>query len=287
MDALLLSAGEVVIDQNSALNINDEQDDNQPLVSVFMPVYNQELYIAAALDSILSQTYKNYEIVISDDCSRDLTPIIVKQYADKFPEKIRFYKLSNENLGSRHFELLLKQCKGEYVCLFSGDDIMYPEKIKQQMNDVLRFGLSFHAHSVDCIDGQGVIFSEKLALKNQFFKGNSNFIVNGTPTAGCSWLVKRSLAKFDQSLGFLHDLDMVICALRDKRLSYVCAEKLGAYREIETSWSKNLNWKDYLRAYSNLTKAWIKSKMYSECLWLALRVLLRLPKLPFKIAKMK
>lgn len=276
-----------MVDRNNFLNINEGQGGNKPLVSVFMPVYNQELYVAAALDSILSQTYENYEIVISDDCSRDLTPIIVRQYADKFPEKIRFYKLSNENLGSRHFELLLKQCKGDYVCLFSGDDVMYPEKIRRQMDDVLRFKLSFHSHSVDFIDRSGIIFGEMGVPKAQFHKSNYDFIINGIPTAGCSWLVKRSHAKFDQSLGFLHDFDMVIRVLGDGRLGYIGTEKLGAYRLTKASWSNSLSWRDYLKAYSNLTKAWIQSRMYSECLWLVLRVLIRLPRLKLKVTRMK
>lgn len=260
---------------------------NYPLVSVFMPVYNQERYVAAALDSVLNQTYDNYEIVISDDCSQDLTPIIVKQYAEKFPEKIRFYKLSSENLGDRHFQLLKDKCRGDYICMFAGDDIMYPEKIERQMDDVLKFGLSFHGHSVDCIDGSGVIFSEMAIPQDRHYGGNGNFIVNGNPTAGCSWLVKKSYVKFDQSLGFLHDLDMVIRVLRDRRLGYICSKKLGAYRVTETSWSRNLNWSDYFRAYSNLTRAWVQSRMFSECLWLFLRVLIRIPKLPLKIWKRK
>ena len=258
-----------------------------PLVSVFMPVYNQELYITAALDSVLCQTYQNYEIVISDDCSHDLTPVIVGQYAEKFPEKIRFHKLSNHNLGGRHFELLLKECKGDYVCMFAGDDIMYPEKIQRQMDDVQRFGLSFHGHSVDCIDEFGVTFSEMGAPKDQFNRGNCKLILNGIPAAGCSWLVKRSHAKFDQSLGFLHDFDMVIRVLRAERLGYICTEKLGAYRVTKKSWSRNLNWRNYLRSYSNLLNVWLKSKMYSECVWLILRVLARLPARALKLLKLK
>ena len=276
-----------MIDQDKYSTENEVQVSAQPLVSVFMPVYNQEFYVAAALESALKQTYKNYEIVISDDCSDDSTPIIVKQYADKFPEKIRFYKLSNENLGTRHFELLLKKCKGDYVCMFSGDDIMYPEKIRRQMDDVLQFRLSFHGHSVDCIDGLGGIFSEMGVPKDRIFSSNSNFIVNGVPVAGCSWLVKRSHAGFDKSLSFLHDFDMVIRTLQNKRIGYVCSEKLGAYRVTENSWSRNLNLQSYFRAYFNLTKAWIQSRMYSECLWLVLRLLVRLPKLKLKISHFK
>ena len=284
---LPFSIGFLVADQNLPLSSIDTPVSDLPLVSVFMPVYNQAHYVAASLDSVINQTYENFEIVISDDCSHDLTPIIVKQYAEKYPDKIRFYKLSNENLGNKHFELLLKQCKGDYVCMFSGDDIMYPEKIKKQMYDVLRLGLSFHGHSVDCINASGQIFSEMGTTENRFFRSNSSLILNGNPTAGCSWLVRRSFAHFNQSLGFLHDLDMVIKVLGAGRLGYICVEKLGAYRVTNTSWSKNLSWNDYLRSYTNLLKAWIQSKMYSECVWLVLRVLVRLPKLPLKILKMK
>lgn len=250
---------------------------NHPLVSVFMPVYNQERYVAAALDSALNQTYKNYEIVISDDCSKDLTPIIVSDYAQRFPDKISFHKLSTENLGDGHFPLLLEKCKGEYICMFAGDDIMYPEKIARQMNDVQQFGLSFHSHSVDCIDDAGLIFGDIKVSRNRVFKGNGYCILNGVPTAGCSWLVKKSHTTFTPSLSFLHDFDMVIRVLMDGRVGYVCNEKLGAYRVTPKSWSRNLNFRNYMTAYINLCSAWLASRMYSECLWLILRVLVRLP----------
>jgi len=252
---------------------------NTPLVSVFMPVYNQERYIAAALDSVLNQTYKNYEIVISDDCSQDSTPIIVKQYADKFPEKINFYKLTNKNLGGdAHFELLLKKCKGDYVCMFSGDDIMYPEKIDRQMSEIIEFDLACHGHAVNCIDESGEIFGEIQQTKNKFYTRNKTFIVDGVPAVATSWIVKRSCAQFNPTLGFLHDLDMIVRALRSGRLGYVSRDKLGAYRISSSSWSRNLNWKNYFVSFSNLFIVWIKSKMYTECIWLILRVSIRLPR---------
>ena len=249
---------------------------NLPLVSVFMPVYNQELYITAALDSVLSQTYINYEIVISDDCSHDSTPEIVKQFADKYPQKINFYKLSNQNLGDRHFGLLLQKCKGEFVCMFSGDDIMHPEKIARQINEVLLFGLSFHGHSVDCIDKKGAVFSNMGPIENKLFKGNGLFILNNIPTAGCSWMVQRSYAQFGAMNGYLHDFDMVIRVLQDGRVGYVSTEKLGCYRVTNTSWSNNLVLKDYLRAYCNTFVCWMKSGLYTECLLLAVRIIMRL-----------
>ncbi len=249
-----------------------------PLVSVFMPVYNQELYIAAAIDSVLQQSYENYEIVISDDCSSDQTPVIVEQYAKKFPEKIKLQKLANKNLGQAHFEALLKRCRGEYVCMFSGDDIMYPDKIERQIIKVLELGLSFHGHAVDCIDKNGIIFSEICPQKNFYIKSNYKLIITGIPVAGCSWLVKKSCVEFAQSLSFLHDFDMVIKCLRFGRSGFISNEKLGQYRITQESWSRNLSWRNYLYAYFNLLISWIKYQMYLEIFFLLLRVIMRLQK---------
>jgi teichuronic acid biosynthesis glycosyltransferase TuaG len=261
---------------------------NKPLVSIFMPVYNQQLYIAAALDSALNQTYENYEIVISDDCSNDSTPIIVKKYAEEFPNKINFYKLANNNLGGdAHFELLLKKCKGDYICMFAGDDIMYPEKITRQMEEIMKYDLACHGHAVDCIDESGAIFSQIQNSENRFYTGNKTFIVNGVPAAATSWIVKRAYAQFNPTLGFLHDLDMIIRALRNRRIGYVSVEKLGAYRVASSSWSRNLNWRNYLISFSNLFISWMKSGMYAECIWLILRVLIRIPNRILKLVKNK
>jgi teichuronic acid biosynthesis glycosyltransferase TuaG len=268
--------------------MNNGSSIRQPLVSVFMPVFNQERYVAAALDSALNQTYQNYEIVISDDCSVDSTPIIVNKYAEEFPEKINFYKLTNKNLGGdAHFELLLEKCKGEYVCMFSGDDIMYPEKISQQMKEIMQFDLACHGHAVNCINESGAIFSEIQNSENKFYTGNKGFIIDGVPAVATSWIVKRSYAQFNPALGFLHDLDMMVKVLRNGRICYVSTDKLGAYRIASSSWSRNLNWKNYLITFSNLLIDWFKSGMYTECIWMILRILVRLPSKLLKNLKKK
>ncbi len=259
---------------------------NEPMVSVFMPVYNQERYICAALDSVLTQNYPNFEIVISDDCSIDSTPLIVKNYADKFPEKIKFYKLSDKNLGGdKHFELLLQKCRGDYVCMFAGDDIMYPKKISNQMSEILKFNLSCHGHSVDCIDKDGIIFSEISNANNKFFFGNKSLILNGVPAAASSWIVKKEFVSFNPTIGFLHDFDMIIKVLKNGRVGYMSNQKLGAYRITSASWSRNLKMQDYLMAYTKLLLAWIKSKMYLESFFLIVRVLIKITTKIYKFIK--
>lgn len=105
-----------------------------PLVSILLPVYNAEKHIEECLNSILCQTYKNFEIVISDDSSQDRTQDILKEYKNKYPKIIRLY-LQKKNLGiTANCNFLLSKCEGEYICFFAGDDVMLPTKIEKQLH---------------------------------------------------------------------------------------------------------------------------------------------------------
>ncbi len=102
------------------------------MVSVLIPAYNQEKYISAAIKSVLSQTYNYLQIIIGDDCSSDNTYNVIQELAKKDNRVIHY---SNENnLGiCANFNKLFDKAKGEYIVFFSGDDIMYPEKIELQL----------------------------------------------------------------------------------------------------------------------------------------------------------
>ena len=105
----------------------------QPLVSVFMPTYNHEDFIADALDSVLSQDYENIEIIVGDDASTDKTPQIIREYIQKYPNRIKAI-FNPRNLGvTRNCNVILEHCTGEYVAFFSGDDLFLPGKIKKQV----------------------------------------------------------------------------------------------------------------------------------------------------------
>lgn len=99
------------------------EDKKTPKVSVIVLTYNQEDTIGEALDSILAQEAPfDYEIVVSDDCSYDSTARICRDYADFYPDKIRF-RQTPANLGLvRHYYDTLKLCRGEYIADCAGDD---------------------------------------------------------------------------------------------------------------------------------------------------------------------
>ena len=99
-------------------------DEKKPKVSVIVLTYNQEDTIGEALDSILGQeTPFDFEIVVSDDCSYDSTARICRDYADFYPDRVRF-RQTPRNLGlvANYYDTL-RLCRGEYIADLAGDDL--------------------------------------------------------------------------------------------------------------------------------------------------------------------
>ncbi|WKN40720.1 glycosyltransferase [Tunicatimonas pelagia] len=101
-----------------------------PLVSVVMPVYNTAPFLRQAIDSILRQTYINFEFIIVDDASTDDSLDIIRSYRDT-----RIYLISNEvNQGiSKTRNLGMQQAKGKYIAVFDSDDIAFSTRLEKQV----------------------------------------------------------------------------------------------------------------------------------------------------------
>ncbi len=119
----------------------------QPLVSVLMTAYNREQFISEAIETVLASTYKNWELVICDDCSTDNTFQIASAYAKNNPS-IRVFK-NEKNLGDYpNRNCAASYAKGEFMMYVDSDDKILPDGIEnlvQQMN--LYPGSSFGIYS--------------------------------------------------------------------------------------------------------------------------------------------
>ncbi|HHX8484685.1 TPA: glycosyltransferase family 2 protein [Vibrio diabolicus] len=105
---------------------------SQSLVSIIMPSYNSEGTILESIQSVLSQTYKNWELIIVDDRSTDNTWQVIQTYADKY-DNIRVYQ-NKENLGagaSRNFAI--KKAKGRFIAFLDSDDLWMENKLEEQI----------------------------------------------------------------------------------------------------------------------------------------------------------
>ncbi len=107
---------------------------NNPKVSIAITSYNHEDFITECFESILAQKWDNLEINISDDCSIDSTRAKITSFAKKHPGFFNKILFPNKNKGiAGNANNVLKECTGEFIVFFSGDDVMLPGKISQQV----------------------------------------------------------------------------------------------------------------------------------------------------------
>ena len=107
----------------------------QPLVSVIMPVYNEARYLSEAIESVLAQTYKNIELIIFDNCSKDNSAEIARRYAEQ-DTRVRFYE-DSEHLHyvvlSTNYTFSKISADSEYCKVVYGDDWIFPECIERMV----------------------------------------------------------------------------------------------------------------------------------------------------------
>lgn len=101
------------------------------LVSVIMPSYNTAEYISQSIESVVSQTYGNWELIVVDDCSTDNTDeIIVKYLVDK---RIRYFKNEKNNGAAISRNRALREARGRWIAFLDSDDLWLPEKLEKQV----------------------------------------------------------------------------------------------------------------------------------------------------------
>jgi glycosyltransferase involved in cell wall biosynthesis len=103
-----------------------------PLVTVSMPAFNSEHYIAEAIESILAQTYKNFEVIIVDGLSKDNTVSIIEKYEKKFLEaKIPYIWSSEKDSGIYDaWNKALKKVNSSWIAFLGSDDTYYPDALE-------------------------------------------------------------------------------------------------------------------------------------------------------------
>ncbi len=102
-----------------------------PLITVLMPVYNCENYIFEAVESILKQTYHNFELIIIDDCSTDNTIAKIKEFTD---DRIHLIQKEKNSGHTNSLNFGLQIAKGKYIARMDGDDISLPMRFEKQVS---------------------------------------------------------------------------------------------------------------------------------------------------------
>lgn len=179
----------------------------KPLISIIMASYNYSQFIEEAINSVLNQTYKNWELLIVDDGSQDNSVEIVKKYSDQYSNIYFYTHKNNENKGlAETVQLALKKSKGKYIAFLESDDYWtnehldkkvetfnnYPEA-KLVYNDVELFGDKNRLNIMSSHIKRCRLLSEEIKKPEDISK---YFIISTIiPTFSCMMLEKNLLKK--------------------------------------------------------------------------------------------
>lgn len=134
---------------------------DHPLVSIVVPTYNVESYIAATITSVLRQTYGSFELLLIDDCSTDTTVDIINSFTDP---RIRLIRNARNSGAGITRTTGLQMAKGRYIALLDSDDLWYPEKLTMQISFMQQTGAAATYTRYDIIDDLGNVYMDSGSL---------------------------------------------------------------------------------------------------------------------------
>lgn len=219
---------------------------SQPTVSICIPAYNSEKYIGKTIQSALSQTYQDFELVIVDDCSTDRTLNTIKEYKDP---RIRLIE-NEKNLGpEKNWNKALAEAKGKYIKLLHHDDLLSDSCLERQVailknpahKDVLLVCCS--RYIID--ENDNIILKRGFKNKNGKFPGHriikeairSGANLIGEPTAVLFRAdILNQVGNFNGSIPYLIDMELWCRMLLHGKI-YIISDPLCTFRVSSTSLS--------------------------------------------------
>lgn len=207
------------------------------LVSIVTPVYNAEKFISETIDSVIMQTYENWELILVDDCSSDKSASIIDKYV-KNDSRVKYIK-NKENSGaavSRNAGIEL--ANGQYIAFVDSDDVWKSEKLEKQLSFMKEndYAFTFTAYRYVLEDGT---VTDKIA--NTVEKIDYNGLLKNT-VIGCSTVIIDRNVVGDFRMPLLRrgqDTATWLQILKKIDYAYGLNEQLVEYRKVSNSISSN------------------------------------------------
>jgi glycosyltransferase involved in cell wall biosynthesis len=211
-----------------------------PLISVALCTYNGERYIQEQIDSIVSQSYENIEIIILDDNSTDGTVDLVKSYKD-----IRLkVHINDQNIGfNKNFQKCLSLCTGEYICISDQDDIWLPDKVSKLYSTLGGSIMAYSDSKLIDYNGDTLHISMSSLLKTKFENIASPLqLIFRNTISGHSMIFHRKLLLYALPVpnDFFYDWWLAYTAAAIDQIKY-CESALVSHRQHSSSVIKSIS----------------------------------------------
>lgn len=243
-----------------------------PLISIVMPSYNCSQFIEETINSIVQQTYENWELIITDDCSTDNSVDLIKQFIQK-DERIKL--LSNEvNKGAAMTRNnSIEAAKGDFIAFLDSDDLWLPEKLEKQLIFMQEKGVDFSFTAYQQIDEKGKLLNKIIKAPS---KVNYNGVLLSCPIGNSTVMynVKNHGKFYVPDIRKRNDDALWLKMLKVIPYAYGLNEVLMLYRIRENSLSSNklelVKYHWYL--YREIEKLSIFRSVFHICYWGFLKV---------------
>ena len=201
------------------------------LVSIIMPAYNSARFIGESINSVLAQTYINWELLIVDDCSKDSTAEIVAAFSDP---RIHYQRNVNNMGAAETRNQALKRAQGRYIAFLDSDDLWEPEKLEKQIAFMEKNGYAFTFSDYRIMKENGTWTGKILHMPaslsyHQYLRNTA---------IGCLTVVIDRLKTGDflmPNIKSSHDMALWLLIMKRGFRAYATPECLASYRLVSTS----------------------------------------------------
>lgn len=208
-------------------------------IDILMATYNGERYLKEQIESILKQTYTNFRLIISDDCSTDNTKQILEEYRKK-DSRIEVYYQTENLKNTRNFEFLLSKVENELYGLADQDDIWLPTKIEKSIHELEKKQADLVFCDLVLVDETGKEIGKSFWKEKGFYKKikkdknyeglRLNNYVTGCTIVGKKEMLKQILPIPQNNKYLIHDYWIAIVTSLKGKIAYI-EEPLMKYRQ--------------------------------------------------------
>lgn len=211
----------------------------QDKVTIITPVYNSEKYLDETIQSVINQTYQNWEMILVDDCSTDNSKKIIMEYANK-NSNIKYFKLDKNSGAGVARNYALEKSTGRYVTYLDADDLWKADKLEKQIKFMESNRIAFSCTSYEKIDENGISKNKIVKIPNRV---NYNLFLRNTIIQTVGVMVDTSITGKDilimPNIRRRQDAATWCQLLKNNYDCFGMQEVLSYYRIVSNSLSSN------------------------------------------------
>lgn len=242
------------------------------LVSIITPTYNCGKFIARTIDSVLAQSYTNWEMIIVDDCSTDDTKEVVCAYAEK-DERIKYHLLEQNSGAAVARTTAMDLANGAYMAFLDSDDIWLPEKLEKQLSFMEENDYAFTCTAYEQIDEDDKLLGKTIKTIK---KTNYNRLLLDCPVGNSTVMYNvEKMGKFKvPDIRKRNDDALWLQMLKKEKYIWGMPEILMLYRIRKNSISSNKFKviKYHWILYRKIEKLGVIRSAFHICYWCFLKV---------------